>query len=202
MSFFSSFSDASWCTHTGMRVEQDPDDPAPATLADRTLSGTGATERPRSIQFGGCSATRARRRRRRAQFDALRELGGSGSSCSTAMRPLLSSEPPVWSRFRTISHTVVRPPRVRKTPDGPETRPDGWFRRTQGGGRPSQVLFGPAGPNVAVIHQRTEAPHTTPNSRECAGRDARRRISNKYLRNRYLHIACGEGSAIISKSKS
>jgi len=68
----------------------------------------------------------------------------------------------VWSRFRTISHIVVRPPLVRKTPDGPETRPDGWFRRTKGGGRPSQVLCGPAGPNLAVIHQPTEAPHATP----------------------------------------
>jgi len=31
------------------------------------------------------------------------------SSCSTAVRPLLSSEPPVWSRFRTISHTSSDP---------------------------------------------------------------------------------------------
>jgi len=66
------------------------------------------------------------------------------------------------SRFGTISHTVVRPPVVRKTPDSPETRPDGWFRRAKGGGRPSQVLCGPAGSNLAEIHQPTEAPHTTP----------------------------------------
>ena len=31
------------------------------------------------------------------------------SSCSTAMQSLLSSEPPVWSRFRTISHTSLDP---------------------------------------------------------------------------------------------
>jgi hypothetical protein len=37
-------------------------------------------------------------------------------------------------------------------PDGPVTRPDGWFRRTKGGGRPSQVLCGPAGPGLAEIH--------------------------------------------------
>jgi hypothetical protein len=42
---------------------------------------------------GGCSATRARRRRRCARSDALRGIGGSRISCFTAMRPLLSSEP-------------------------------------------------------------------------------------------------------------
>jgi hypothetical protein len=120
---------------------------------------------------GGCSATRARRRRRRARSDALHGPGGSKLSCHTAMRPLLSSEPPVWSRSRAISHTVVRPPLFRKTTDGPETRPDRWFRRTKGGGRPSQVVCGPAGPNLAVIHQPTEAPHATPElSRRCRAR--------------------------------
>jgi hypothetical protein len=120
---------------------------------------------------GGCSATRARRRRRRARSAALHGLGGSRLSCSTAMRPVLSSEPPVWPHFQTISHTDDRPPLVRKTPDGPETRPDGWFRRAKGGGRPSQVLCGPAGPNLAVIHQPTEAPHATPElSRWCKAR--------------------------------
>jgi len=38
---------------------------------------------------GGCSATRARRRGRRARSDAVRGLGGSNLSCSTAMRPVL-----------------------------------------------------------------------------------------------------------------
>jgi hypothetical protein len=74
-------------------------------------------------------------------------------SCPTAMRSLCSSELPVLSRFLTISHIVVRPPLVWKTPDGPETRPDGWFRRTKGGGRPPQVLCGPAGQNLAENHQ-------------------------------------------------
>ena len=37
---------------------------------------------------GGCSATRARRRRHRAHSDTLHGLGGSGLSCSTAMRAL------------------------------------------------------------------------------------------------------------------
>ena len=49
-----------------------------------------------------------------ARSDDLRGLSGSRLSCSTAMRPLSSSEPAVLSRFRTISHTIVRPPRVRK----------------------------------------------------------------------------------------
>jgi hypothetical protein len=62
---------------------------------------------------GGCSATRARRRRHRACSDALHVRGGSRFSCSTAMRPFCSSNLPVWSRFRSISHTVVRPPLVR-----------------------------------------------------------------------------------------
>ena len=154
---------------------------------------------------GGCSATRARRRRCRARSDALRGLSGSRSSCSTAMRLLSSSEPPVWSRFRTISHTVVRLPLVRKTPDRPETRPDGWFRRTKGGGRPSQVLCGPVGPNLAVIHQLTEAPHATSElSRWCRPRRPMRhfeQIPSKTIPAHRKWIS-GEGSAIHSKNTS
>jgi len=73
--------------------------------------------------------------------------------CLIAMRPLCSSAPPVWSRSRTNSHTVVRPPLLRKTTEGPETRPGGWFQRTKGGGRPSQVVFEPVGQILAEIHQ-------------------------------------------------
>jgi hypothetical protein len=65
----------------------------------------------------------------------------------------LFSAPPVLSRSRAISHTVVRRLLLRKTPEGPDRRPGGWFRRTKGGGRPLQVLFGPAGPILAEIHQ-------------------------------------------------
>jgi len=70
-----------------------------------------------------------------------------------------------------------------KTPDSPETRSDGWFRRTKGGGRPSQVLCGPAGPNLAEIHQPTEAPHATPelSRRYRARRPTRQQIPSKMI---------------------
>ena len=48
------------------------------------------------------------------------------------------------------------PPLVRKTPEGPQTRLGGWFRRTKGGGRPARVLSGPTGPILAEIHQPSD----------------------------------------------
>jgi len=81
-----------------------------------------------------------------------------------------SPEPTVWSRFRTISQTVVRLPLVRET----NAR---WFRRTKGGGRSSQVLCGPARPILAEIHRPSAFGATVKLSRWCR---ARRGISNKY----------------------
>ncbi len=37
--------------------------------------------------------------------------------------------------------------------DGPETRPDGQFRRTKGGDRPAQVICEPSEPILAEIHR-------------------------------------------------
>jgi len=81
------------------------------------------------------------------------------AAAAAALRvPMLCTTPLFLGTARLVSfpdHLVNRrrPPLVRKMPDGPETRPDGWFGRTKGGGRPSHVLCGPAGPILAEIQQ-------------------------------------------------
>jgi len=99
-----------------------------------------------------------------------------------------------------LDHPAYRPhtPLVRKTLDGPETRPDRWFRRTKGGGRPSQVLCGPTGPNLAKSHQPTEAPHaTTELSRYCRARRPSRHFEQTPSKTTPAnHILYEEGSTV------
>jgi len=90
--------------------------------------------------------------------------------------PLLVGTAPS-GRVSGPSRTPSSNPPVRKTPDGPETRPDGWFRRAKGGGRPSQVLCGPAGPHLTEIHQPSAPRDPRTLATVQAGRDARRGIS-------------------------
>jgi hypothetical protein len=100
------------------------------------------------------------------------------SSCFTAMRPLLSSEPPVWSRFRTISHTSSDPLWSGKR-----------RKRDQTGGSDEQTeaddhrrcFADPPGQTWLRSINQLKRPTRPANSRDCAGRDARYGISNKYL---------------------
>jgi len=114
---------------------------------------------------GGCSATRARRRRRRAHSNDHRG-GGSVILLHCNAIPFIVGTARLVAFPDHIAY-VVRPPMVRKPP---ETRLDGWFRRTKGGGRPSQVL---CGPNLAESINQLKRPTRPPYSRDCAGRDAR-----------------------------
>jgi hypothetical protein len=143
---------------------------------------------------GGCSATRACRRRQRACSDTHHGRGGNGFSASPQCDPFVRRHRPllpVWSRSRTNSHTVVRPPLLRKTPEGPETRPGGWFRRTKGGGRPSQVLFYP--PGKSWLRSINQAPHADPElSRWCRARRPTR-FSNRHLpKGRWVFFEIGD----------
>jgi len=106
--------------------------------------------------------------------------GRSANHLRWSSAALCSSELPVWSRFRTISQTVVRPPwsgnfqMVRKRD---QKGPSHGQRPTKGGGRSSQALLVPSsGPILAEIYQ--PKPHTTPELPQWCS--ARRGNSNKY----------------------
>jgi len=60
-----------------------------------------------------------------------------------------------WSRLRTIWRFPDQGGSDDGLRDGPETRPDGQFRRTKGGERPAQVICRPSEPMLAEIHQPT-----------------------------------------------